>query len=42
MNNIYVCDDKMMITFNCKDSDKAVTFDEVKEMLDKKNVAYIL
>jgi Site-specific recombinases, DNA invertase Pin homologs len=36
INSIYVYDDKMVITFNYKDSDKAVTFDEIREMLDKK------
>ena len=37
INSIYVYDDKMVITFNYKDNDKAVTFDEIKEMLDKKD-----
>ena len=36
VNSIFVYDDKMVITFNYKDNDKAVTFDEIKEMLDKK------
>ena len=36
VNSIYVYNDKMVITFNYKDNDKAVTFDEVREMLAKK------
>ena len=36
VNSIFVYDDKMVITFNYKDNDKAVTFDEVREMLAAK------
>ena len=36
VNSIYVYNDKVVVTFNYKDGDKAVTFEEVKEMLDKK------
>ena len=36
VNSVHVYDDKMVITFNYKDNDKAVTFDEVNEMLNKK------
>jgi len=36
VNSVHVYDDKMVITFNYKDNDKAVTFDEVNEMLEKK------
>ena len=32
----YIWDDKMVITFNYKDNDKAVTFDEIREMLAKR------
>ena len=39
VNAIYVYDDKMLITFNYKDGNKAITFDEINEMLAKRKNA---
>jgi len=36
INSIHVYDDKMVIMFNYKDGDRAVTFDEIREMLAKR------
>ena len=36
VNSVYVYDDKIVISFNYKDGEKCLTFDEIKEMLDKK------
>ena len=39
INSIHVYDDKMVIMFNYKDGDKAITFDEINEMLSKRKNA---
>ena len=36
VNSVYVYHDKFVVTFNYEDGDKCVTFDEVNEMLAKK------
>lgn len=36
VNSIYLFDDKMVITFNYKDSVKTITFDDVKQALSKR------
>ena len=36
LNSVYVYDDKAVISFNYKDGDKCLTFDEIKDMLNKK------
>ena len=35
-NSVYVYDDKLVVSYNYKDGDKCITFEEIKEMLDKK------
>ena len=39
VNSVHVYDDKVVVSFNYKDGDKCLTFDEIKEMLDKKENA---
>jgi len=39
INAIYVYDDKVLVTFNCKDGEICATFDEINEMLTQKENA---
>ena len=36
LNSLYVYDDKMLIVLNYKDGEICVTFDEIREMMNKK------
>ena len=36
VNSVYVYDDKMAISFNYKDGDNCLTFDDIKDILAKK------
>ena len=36
VNSVYVYNDKLVISFYCKDGDKCITFDEIKEILGKR------
>ena len=38
LNSMYVYNDKMLVTLNIKDGEFCITFDEVKELLEKKNM----
>ena len=39
VNSVYVYDDKMLITFNYKDGDSCVSFDEINEALTQKKTS---
>ncbi len=36
VNSIYVYDDKMLITYNYKDGEKCVDYDEIQKYMNKK------